>query len=62
MAELEGFAVDYRRRLGGLESELDQLRGQRDAVIRRVHKAGVPIVEIADVLGLSHQRVSKIVR
>jgi hypothetical protein len=62
MAELEGFAVDYRRRLGKLESQLDQLRAERDALIRRVHKAGVPIVEIADVLGLSHQRVSKIVR
>lgn len=62
MSELLAFEADYRRRLGELEAGLEELRAERDQAMVDAHKAGVPIVEIARVFTVSHQRVSAIVR
>lgn len=62
MAELSRFAKRYRARAERLERELEGLRVDRDEQIRRAAAGGVPVVEIAKQLGMTHQRVSKIVR
>jgi hypothetical protein len=56
------FVEDYAARLRELEAELAELRRRRDAAIRRAHRAGVPVVAIAELFKLSDQRVSTIVR
>jgi DNA-directed RNA polymerase specialized sigma subunit len=45
-----------------LEEAGEELRADRDEAIRAAYKAGLPMVAIAEVLGMSHQRVSQIVR
>jgi hypothetical protein len=62
MRELEEFARDYGERLRELDAELRELRRRRDEAIRKAHGAGVPVVAIAELFGLSHQRVSTILR
>ena len=61
-SELVAFAADDRRRLAELEGGLDELRAERDAAMLAAYRAGVPIVEIAEVFTISHQRVSALVR
>jgi 50S ribosomal subunit-associated GTPase HflX len=62
MAELERFAGRYRPKAEKLERQLDELRAQRDEAIRAAAAARVPLVDIAAIVGLTHQRVSKIIR
>jgi DNA invertase Pin-like site-specific DNA recombinase len=62
MSELVRFAVRYRRREARLSEQLRELNEQRDEEIRKAAEAGIPATEIARLLGLSHQRVSEIIR
>jgi ClpX C4-type zinc finger len=48
-------------RLAHAEGEVDAARAEYHAVVRRIHLAGAPLREIAQELGLSHQRVQQIV-
>lgn len=56
------FAERYARHEAELEQSAEALRAERDDAIRSAHKAGLPMADIARVLGMSHQRVSQIVR
>src|SRR5262245_38244149 len=48
-------------RLADAEGEVEAARAEYHAVVRRIHLAGAPLREIAQELGLSHQRVQQIV-
>jgi hypothetical protein len=61
-AALAAFAADYARREGDLERTAETLRVDRDKAIRQAYKDGLPMSDIANVLAISHQRVSQIVR
>ncbi|MGD9735217.1 MAG: sigma factor-like helix-turn-helix DNA-binding protein [Solirubrobacterales bacterium] len=61
-ARLAAFAEEYARRQGELERAADQLREERDEAVRAAYKDGLPMKAIAEVMGMSHQRVSQIVR
>lgn len=52
----------YTRREAELERAAEQLRVERDQAIRAAYKDGLPMKAIAQVMGMSHQRVSQIVR
>lgn len=56
------FVETYARREGELEQAADKLRAERDQAIRDAYKDGLPMKAIAQVMGMSHQRVSQIVR
>lgn len=58
---LIAFERSFRRRSEALEAELEQLRAKRDEAIREAYAGGMPMKEIGDVFGLSHQRVYQIV-
>lgn len=57
-----GIAKEHARRESELEEAGEELRADRDEAIRAAYKAGLPMAAIAEVLGMSHQRVSQIVR
>jgi hypothetical protein len=61
-AKLEVFAEDYKQREAKLDKQRDELRAERDAAIRAAYKDDLPMEDIAEVLDMSHQRVSQIVR
>lgn len=61
-AALAAFAAEYGRREAELERLAEALRADRDKAIRRAYKDGLPMSGIAEVLAISHQRVSQIVR
>jgi hypothetical protein len=61
-AALTAFAAEHSRREAELESLAEKLRADRDKAIRKAYKAGLPMSAIAEVLEISHQRVSQIVR
>ncbi len=54
-------AQQTRDRLIELEFEADRARASYQHAIRRLHASGASLREIADALGLSHQRVHQIV-
>jgi DNA-binding CsgD family transcriptional regulator len=54
-------AMEARDRLLDLQHEVDRARSDYHHAIRRMHAAGGSLREIADCLGLSHQRVHQIV-
>jgi hypothetical protein len=54
-------ATEARNRLIALQHDVDQVRGDYHHAIRRLHAAGASMREIAEALGLSHQRVHQIV-
>ena len=56
------FAAEHASREADLEKVADKLRTDRDKAIRKAYKDGLPMSAIADVLAISHQRVSQIVR
>jgi DNA-directed RNA polymerase specialized sigma subunit len=56
------FAEDYAKREAALEQTAEALRQKRDAAIRAAYSDGLPMKAIAQVMGMSHQRVSQIVR
>lgn len=45
-----------------LDKQAEGLRAERDEAIRAAYKDGLPMKAIAEVLDMSHQRVSQIVR
>jgi DNA-directed RNA polymerase specialized sigma subunit len=59
---LAAFAEDYARRESELEQAAEQLRAERDQAIRAAYRDGLPMAAIAQVLKMSHQRISQIVR
>jgi transposase-like protein len=59
---LAAFADDYARREAALEQMGDDLRHERDKAIRTAYREGLPMKAIAQVMGMSHQCVSQIVR
>lgn len=61
-AALAAFATEHARREAELEKLAEKLRTDRDKAIRRAYKDGLPMSAIAEVLAISHQRVSQIVR
>ena len=58
---LLGEARTTRDRLLGLQHDLERVRADYNDVVRRLHAAGGSLREIAENLGLSHQRVHQIV-
>ena len=56
------FAAEHARREAELERAAEALRADRDEAIRQAYKDGLPMSDIADVLAITHQRVSQIVR
>jgi DNA-directed RNA polymerase specialized sigma subunit len=61
-AALVAFAAEHGRREAELEQLAEALRDDRDKAIRQAYKDGLPMSGIAEVLAISHQRVSQIVR
>ena len=59
---LKAFAVDYEQHEQTLEGVAEKLRQGRDEAIRRAHRDGMTMRDIATVLRMTHQRVSQIVR
>lgn len=59
---LTAFAEEYAQRQGELEQIADQQRAERDEAIKVAYRDGLPMQTIAQVMGMSHQRVSQIVR
>lgn len=59
---LEKFAAGFRPRVQKAEAQLDRLREQRDEQIRLAYRDGLPMIEIAEVLGVSRQTVSRVIR
>jgi DNA-directed RNA polymerase specialized sigma subunit len=45
-----------------LEQAAEDLRQERDEAIRLAYSNGLPMTVIAQIMGMSHQRVSQIVR
>ena len=70
--EPDRFEVDWDVRLGKLATPVKQARAamahaeedraRRDAAVRALSEAGVSYRDIAELLGLSHQRVAQIAR
>jgi predicted RNase H-like HicB family nuclease len=70
--EPEQFEIDWDVRLGDLANSVKQARAamahaesdrlRRDAAVRALTEAGMSYRDIADLLGLSHQRVAQIAR
>jgi DNA-directed RNA polymerase specialized sigma subunit len=60
--QLVAFARDYAKREADLERSGERLRAERDKAIRVAYREGLPMSAIAQVMELSHQRVSQIVR
>ena len=61
-AKLAAFARDYAKHEAALERSGERLRAERDKAIRAAYQGGLPMSAIAQVMELSHQRVSQIVR
>jgi transcriptional regulator with XRE-family HTH domain len=59
--ELLGAAKAARDRLSELQVEADRRREEFHQAVRRLHSAGLSMRDIAEELGLSHQRVHQIV-
>jgi hypothetical protein len=59
--ELLRDATNARNRLVEIQHDLDRARGDYHHAIRRLHASGGTLREIAEALGLSHQRVHQIV-
>jgi hypothetical protein len=59
---LAAFAEDFAKREAEREQAAEELRQERDEAIRAAHADGLPMKAIAQIMRMSHQRVSQIVR
>jgi DNA-directed RNA polymerase specialized sigma subunit len=59
---LEKFMRDYYKREQELDRQKAELREERDQAIRDAYQAGLLMQDIGKVVGLTHQRVSDIIR
>jgi DNA-directed RNA polymerase specialized sigma subunit len=59
---LVAFAKRYAKRESAWEKAGEELRQERDEAIRAAYGEGLPMTAIARIMGMSHQRVSQIVR
>jgi DNA-directed RNA polymerase specialized sigma subunit len=59
---LEKFMRDYHKREQELDRQKAELREERDQAIRDAYQAGLLMQDIGKVVGLTHQRVSNIIR
>ena len=53
--------VELADQLGGVDSDRERLRQERDEAIRAAHEAGLTVREIARLAGVSHQRVHQVI-
>ena len=53
---------DYHKREQALDRQKAELREERDQAIRDAYQAGLLMADIGKVVGLTHQRVSNIIR
>jgi hypothetical protein len=53
--------VELSKRIGGVDSDRERLRQERDEAIRTAHEAGLTVREIARLAGASHQRVHQVI-
>jgi len=53
--------VELSEKLGGVDSDRERLRQERDEAIRAAHEAGLTVREIARLAGVSHQRVHQVI-
>lgn len=53
--------VELADQLGGVDSDRERLRRERDEAIRAAHGAGLTVREIARLAGVSHQRVHQVI-
>jgi DNA-directed RNA polymerase specialized sigma24 family protein len=59
---LKDYARNYARTERELTRALEDLREERDEAIRQAYRDGLPLQDVAAIMGLSHQYVSRIVR
>ena len=60
-SKLQEVQQDLHARERGLEDQRAALRKERDQAIRVAHDDGLSTREIAEIVGLSHQRVAQII-
>ena len=53
--------VALSEKIGGVDSDRERLRQERDEAIRAAHGAGLTVREIARLAGVSHQRVHQVI-
>jgi hypothetical protein len=53
--------VELADQLGGVDSDRERLRQERDEAIRAAHETGLTVREIARLAGVSHQRVHQVI-
>lgn len=53
--------VALSEQIGGVDSDRERLRQERDDAIRAAHEAGLTVREIARLAGVSHQRVHQVI-
>jgi hypothetical protein len=53
--------VALSEEIGGVDSDRERLRQERDDAIRAAHEAGLTVREIARLAGVSHQRVHQVI-
>jgi hypothetical protein len=53
--------VELSEKLGGVDSDRERLRQERDDAIRAAHEVGLTVREIARLAGVSHQRVHQVI-
>jgi hypothetical protein len=53
--------VELSEKIGGVDSDRERLRQERDDAIRAAHRAGLTVREIARLAGVSHQRVHQVI-
>lgn len=53
--------LELADQLGGVDSDRERLRQERDDAIRAAHEAGLTVREIARLAGVSHQRVHQVI-
>jgi|SRR5579872_2552120 len=59
--ELLSEALGASSRVGELEDELEGAKAEYRSAVRRLHLAGASMREVAEALGISHQRVHQII-